>query len=54
MKILNSIGVRPQIIKAGRLSREISKYENIEEIIMYRRNSSKVIIKNLLQNRELI
>lgn len=35
MKILTVLGARPQFIKAGSLSREISKYENIKEVIVH-------------------
>ncbi|MEA1953175.1 MAG: UDP-N-acetylglucosamine 2-epimerase (non-hydrolyzing) [Campylobacterota bacterium] len=35
MKILTILGARPQFIKAGSLSREIAKYEEIEEIIVH-------------------
>ena len=35
MKILTIVGARPQFIKAGTVSREIGKYENIEEIILH-------------------
>lgn len=35
MKVLTVIGARPQIIKAASLSREISKTEGIEEIIVH-------------------
>lgn len=35
MKITTVIGARPQFIKASSLSREISKHDNIEEIIIH-------------------
>ena len=35
MKILTIIGARPQFIKAGAVSREISNYDNIKEIIVH-------------------
>ena len=35
MKILTILGARPQFIKAGTVSREIKKYNNIEEIIVH-------------------
>jgi len=35
MRILTILGARPQFIKAGSLSREISKHDNIEEIIVH-------------------
>lgn len=35
MKILTILGARPQFIKAGSVSREIAKYENIQEIIVH-------------------
>lgn len=35
MKILTILGARPQFIKAGSVSREIAKYEEIEEIIVH-------------------
>jgi len=35
MKILTILGARPQFIKAGSLSREIAKHEEIEEIIVH-------------------
>lgn len=35
MKILTILGARPQFIKAGSVSREISKYNEIEEIIVH-------------------
>jgi len=35
MKILTILGARPQFIKAGTVSREISKYSEIEEIIVH-------------------
>ena len=35
MKIITIIGARPQFIKAANLSREIAKYEEIEEILIH-------------------
>jgi UDP-GlcNAc3NAcA epimerase len=35
MKIITILGARPQFIKAGTISREIAKYDNIEEIIVH-------------------
>ena len=35
MKIVTILGARPQFIKAGSVSREIAKYENIQEIIVH-------------------
>jgi UDP-GlcNAc3NAcA epimerase len=35
MKILTILGARPQFIKAGSVSREIAKYNNIQEIIVH-------------------
>lgn len=35
MKILTILGARPQFIKAGSVSREISKYDNIDEVIVH-------------------
>lgn len=35
MKILTILGARPQFIKAGSVSREISKYNEIEDIIVH-------------------
>ena len=35
MKILTIIGARPQFIKAGAVSREIAKYDDIKEIIVH-------------------
>ena len=35
MKIVTILGARPQFIKAGTVSREIAKYESIEEIIVH-------------------
>lgn len=35
MKILTILGARPQFIKAGSVSREIAKHENIEEVIIH-------------------
>jgi len=35
MKILTILGARPQFIKAGSVSREIAKYDEIEEVIVH-------------------
>jgi len=35
MKIITILGARPQFIKAGSVSRELSKYKEIEEIIIH-------------------
>ena len=35
MKILTILGARPQFIKAGSISREISKYQEIDEVIIH-------------------
>lgn len=35
MKILTILGARPQFIKAGSVSREMAKYDNIQEIIVH-------------------
>lgn len=35
MKVLTILGARPQFIKAGSVSREIIKYEDVEEIIVH-------------------
>ena len=35
MKIVTILGARPQFIKAGTVSREISKHEDIKEIIVH-------------------
>ncbi len=35
MKILTILGARPQFIKAGSLSREISKHDDIQEVIVH-------------------
>ena len=35
MKIVTILGARPQFIKAGTVSREIAKYDNIEEVIVH-------------------
>jgi UDP-GlcNAc3NAcA epimerase len=35
MKILTILGARPQFIKAGSVSREISKHKNIDEVIVH-------------------
>jgi len=35
MKIVTVLGARPQFIKAGSVSREIAKYDNIEEVIIH-------------------
>ena len=35
MKILTILGARPQFIKAGSVSREISRHSEIKEIIIH-------------------
>jgi UDP-GlcNAc3NAcA epimerase len=35
MKIVTILGARPQFIKAGTVSREISEYDDIEEVIVH-------------------
>lgn len=35
MKILTILGARPQFIKAGSVSREIAKYDEVEEVIVH-------------------
>ena len=35
MIILTILGARPQFIKAGSVSREMSKYDDIEEVIVH-------------------
>lgn len=35
MKIITILGARPQFIKAGTISREIAKYDDIEEVIVH-------------------
>lgn len=35
MKIITVIGARPQFVKAAALSRELAKYQNIEEILIH-------------------
>jgi len=35
MKVLTILGARPQFIKAGTVSREIAKYDEIEEVIIH-------------------
>ena len=35
MKIVTIIGARPQFIKAGTVSREIAKHNNIQEVIVH-------------------
>ena len=52
IKIITVIGARPQFIKASSLSREIAKYNNIEEIIIhtgqhYDANMSDVFFEEL-------
>lgn len=52
MKIVTVLGARPQFIKAAALSREIKKYEKIEEIIVhtgqhYDENMSKVFFEEM-------
>lgn len=40
MKIVTILGARPQFIKAGSVSREISKYNDVKEIIVHTREDS--------------
>lgn len=52
MKMVTVLGARPQFIKAAALSREIKKYEQIEEIIVhtgqhYDENMSKVFFEEM-------
>ena len=35
MKVITILGARPQFIKAGTVSREIEKYDEIEEVIVH-------------------
>jgi len=52
MKIVTVIGARPQFIKASSLSREISKYKDIEEVIVHTgqhfdKNMSKIFFDEM-------
>ena len=52
MKIVTIIGARPQFIKAAAVSREISKHENIDEVIVhtgqhYDKNMSDVFFEQM-------
>jgi UDP-GlcNAc3NAcA epimerase len=52
MKIITILGARPQFIKAGSVSREIAKYDKIEEIIVhtgqhYDSNMSDIFFKEM-------
>jgi len=52
MKIVTILGARPQFIKAGTVSREISKYKEIEEVIVhtgqhYDSNMSDIFFKEM-------
>jgi UDP-GlcNAc3NAcA epimerase len=52
VKVLTILGARPQFIKAGSVSREIAKYEEIEEIIIhtgqhYDENMSDIFFKEM-------
>ena len=35
MKIVTILGARPQFIKAGSVSREIAKYNDVQEVIVH-------------------
>ncbi|HID37391.1 MAG TPA: UDP-N-acetylglucosamine 2-epimerase (non-hydrolyzing), partial [Ghiorsea sp.] len=35
MKIVTILGARPQFIKAGSVSREIAKYDGVDEVIIH-------------------
>ena len=52
MKIVTILGARPQFIKAGSISREIAKYDEIEEVIVhtgqhYDANMSDIFFKEM-------
>lgn len=52
MKIVTVLGARPQFIKAGTVSREIAKHDNVQEIIIhtgqhYDQNMSDIFFKEM-------
>ena len=52
MKIITVLGARPQFIKAGTVSRELAKHDNITEVIVhtgqhYDANMSDVFFKEM-------